>query len=116
MKKGLLFPIDKLTNSLEDVQTGVSFPTNVQLVSREETITVLRKDRWRFNWRSEFKNKRRKVYKLTLEENDVIQGLVSIEPMPDQLFIELHLIESAPHNLGRKKQFNGVLGNFVAFC
>ncbi len=53
---------------------------------------------------------------MTLEGDNDIQGLISIEPVPDQHYIEMHLIESAPHNFGAAKQYAGVAGNLVAFC
>jgi len=56
----------------------------------------------------------RKVYKLTIRENtNVIQGLVSISDFDDHFY--LHLVESAPFNLGRNKLYEGVPGNLFAF-
>ncbi|HVY76854.1 MAG TPA: hypothetical protein VG890_18630, partial [Puia sp.] len=43
-------------------------------------------------------------------------GLISIEPIPDQLYVEMHLIENAPHNHAGRKQFAGVAANMVAFA
>lgn len=37
-----------------------------------------------------------------------------IEPMDG--YVEMHLIETAPHNYGQSKQFLGVVGNLVAFA
>jgi len=42
--------------------------------------------------------------------------LISLEPVTDQLYIEMHLIENAPHNLGATKKFAGVAANLVAFA
>ena len=116
MKKGLHFPIDKLTNSIEKVSTRESFRTDVVLVSKQEIATIHKKDGWFFNLKKEFKEVNRSIYKLVLTGSDIIQGLVSIEPISDQLYIELHLIESAPQNYGQDKMFAGVAGNLVAFC
>jgi hypothetical protein len=55
MKKGFHFPIDKLTNSIEDVATGKSFPTDVLLVTKDEIKAVHKKDGWSFNWKQELK-------------------------------------------------------------
>jgi hypothetical protein len=55
------------------------------------------------------------VYKLTIEGNqEVIQGLISITERDDHVY--MHLIESAPFNLGHKKVYIGVPGNLVAFA
>ncbi len=31
-------------------------------------------------------------------------------------YIEMHLVENAPHNIGEQKKFSGVAGNLVAFA
>ena len=50
-----------------------------------------------------------------MEKGDsVIQGLLSLEPAEN--YIEMHLIETAPHNFGPSKQYRGVAGNLVAFA
>jgi hypothetical protein len=56
----------------------------------------------------------RDIYKLTITGNpDIIQGLVSITEREDHVY--MHLIESAPFNLGRNKVYLGVPGNLFAF-
>lgn len=116
MGKHLQFLIDKFTNSIEEVHSGKSYPTNVLRVSKEEISKILKKDGWVFNWKQEFKEKEHQVYKLVLQGNNKIQGLISIEPVPDQFYIEMHLIENAPHNFAEGKHFAGVAGNLVAFA
>jgi hypothetical protein len=54
------------------------------------------------------------VYKLSITNNPhVIQGLVSVEVKADHVF--MHLIESAPFNVGITKTYAGVPGNLIAF-
>lgn len=43
-----------------------------------------------------------------------VDAMISLEPLGG--FEEMHLIETAPHNFGRKKKYNGVPGNLVAFA
>lgn len=75
---------------------------------------VTKKNKWLFNWAEEFKMADRTVFKLTIRNNpDIIQGLVSISDYKDHFYI--HLIESAPFNLGRQKLYEGVPGNLFAF-
>jgi hypothetical protein len=77
--------------------------------------SVTKKDGWLFNWKEEFKRPDRDVYKLTIVNNqNVIQGLVSLSVKPDHVF--MHLIESAPFNRGKRKVYAGVPGNLVAFA
>jgi hypothetical protein len=107
--------IDKLTNSIENVITGDSFLTDVSLIEDVDLKDIKKKNGWLFNWKAEFKLPDRDVYKLTISGNSkVIQGLVSITEREDHVYI--HLIESAPFNLGRNKVYIGVPGNLIAFA
>lgn len=45
---------------------------------------------------------------------DVIQGLISLEEQEGYVF--MRLVETARHNYGRNKVYEGVLGNLVAFA
>jgi hypothetical protein len=109
------FEIDKLTNSIENVLTGDSFRTEVILVTNEDIKAITKKNGWGFNWKYEFKEPDREVFKLTIEENPkVIQGLVSLSIHEDHVY--MHLIESASFNRGHKKVYAGVPGNLVAYA
>ena len=112
---GLDFIIDKLTNSIENVQSGDSFQTEISLLTNLELKKVTRKIGWRFNWNYEFKQPEREVYKLTISNNpDIIQGIISLEVKTDHVY--MHLIESAPFNIGKHKVYYGVPGNLVAYA
>ena len=106
--------IDKLTNSIENVITGDSFHTDVSLIDKKDLKSITKSNGWLFNWKNEYKQPDRDVYKLTIAGNlDIIQGLVSITEREDHVY--MHLIESAPFNLGQNKVYLGVPGNLVAF-
>ena len=110
----LNFVIDKLTNSIENVNSKDSFPTEIALLSLDELKNFTKKNGWNFNWRNEFKNPKSEIFKLTISNNPkIIQGLVSIEIKSDHVF--MNLIESAPFNTGKNKTYVGVPGNLVAF-
>ncbi len=112
---GLEFEIDKLTNSIENVKSGDSFPTEISLLTKAEVKGLTKKKNWQFNWISELKIPEREVYKLTIYNNpNIIQGVISLEVKPDHVY--LHLIESAPFNVGKEKIYLGVPGNLVAFA
>lgn len=114
-KKGLDFIIDKLTNSIENTVTGDSFRTNITLLSKLDLKAIVKKNGWLFDWKYELIQPEREVYKLTIVGNDnIIQGLVSIEIKPDHVY--MHLVESAPFNKGKSKMYLGVPGNLVAFA
>ena len=47
--------IDKLTNSIENVVTSDSFPTDITLISSADLKTTTKKNGWQFDWKEEFK-------------------------------------------------------------
>jgi hypothetical protein len=57
---------------------------------------------WNFNWKSNYNQENFTVYKLMLQGDSNIQGLICIEP--EDGWIEIHLTESAPWNIGSGKQ------------
>jgi len=112
---GLDFVIDKLTNSIENVHSGDSFPTDISLLTKDELKSITKKNGWRFNWNSEIKQPERDIFKLTIAYNPaIIQGIISLEVKPDHVY--LHLIESASFNIGKYKTYFGVPANLVAFA
>lgn len=112
---GLDFVVDKLTNSIENIVTGDSFPTEVSVITRDDLKFAIKKNGWIFNWLTEFKKPEREIYKLTIVNNpNVIQGLLSVQVKSDHVY--MHLIESAPFNKGKTKVYAGVPGNLVAFA
>lgn len=114
-KVGLDFEVDRLTNSIENVNSGDSFQTEISLLTKSDLKVLEKKNGWKFNWNIEFKSPQREVYKLTIINNpNIIQGLVSLEIKPDH--VRMHLIESAPFNIGKGKTYFGVPGNLVAFA
>ena len=111
---GLDFEVDKLTNSIENVITGDNFPTDITLITSSDLKIATKKNGWVFDWKLEFKEPARDVYKLTIVNNQtVIQGLISLEVKEDHVY--MHLVESAPFNKGKAKIYTGVPGNLVAF-
>lgn len=109
------FVIDKLTNSIQNTVSGDSFQTEVSRLTKVDLKQVVKKNGWKFNWKQEFDNNAKEVYKLTIVNNsDIIQGVISITIKADHIYMDL--IESAPFNLGRNKIYEGVAGNLVAFA
>ncbi len=106
--------IDRLTNSVRNTISGDSFTTEVFEIGSTEVKTITKTKGWKFDWKSEVKEIDRKVYKLTIKDNpNIIQGLASISDYGDHFY--LHLVESAPFNLGKGKLYEGVPGNLFAF-
>jgi hypothetical protein len=111
----LAFEIDRLTNSIQNTISGDSFPTEVSLLTKADLKQVTKKNGWSFNWKVEFDNNSKEVYKLTINNNpNIIQGLLSLTMETDHVF--MNLVESAPFNIGKNKLYEGVAGNLVAYA
>jgi len=104
--------IDKLTPCLIEVSTGKVFQTTFSIAS-ESDISGLKEKGWLFDWTDEALQKTN-IYKLLLKGDDVIQGLVSAEVVRGAVYV--HLVESAPHNRGISKQYEGVGGHLFAIA
>ena len=105
--------IDRLTNSILNTISGDSFPTDIHSVTIADLRNTTKKNGWLFNWTNKFKLKDRRVFKLTLRNNpEIVQELISISDYNDHHY--LHLIESAPYNLGKNKLYERIPGNLFA--
>lgn len=110
-KKYINIEIDKLTNSIKNAITEEVFETEFSGVNQKE----IKKEDWLFDWKKEIKDKSNLVYKMTTVENkNIIQGLVSLQKKDDFVFISL--VESANFNRGKDKIYEGVGGNLFAFA
>lgn len=109
------FIIDRLTNSIINVISGDSFQTEVSRLTKSDLKNITKKKGWNFNWKSEFQDIRKEVYKLSIVNNPhIIQGLLSISIFDDHVY--MNLLESAPFNIGKKKLYEGTAGNLVAYA
>jgi hypothetical protein len=66
------FEIDKLTQSIENVVTGDSFPTEVLPLTKPDLLQINKKSGWKFNWKAEYNLPDRDVFKLTIVNNPTI--------------------------------------------
>ena len=113
-KTGIDIEIDELTNSIKNVISGDSFPTDISRITQSDLKNITKKNGWQFDWKLELKHPERDVYKLTISNNiSIVQGLISLEVKLDHVY--MHLVESAPFNKGKSKVYSGVPGNLVAF-
>lgn len=109
------FIIDRLTDSILNTISGDSFQTEVSTLKKSDLKNIFKKNGWNFDWKTEFNDLTKEVYKLTIVNNpDIIQGLLSITVESDHIFI--NLLESAPFNIGKQKLYEGVAGNLVAYA
>jgi len=106
--------LDKFTPCLENISTGETVSTTFSKAKPEE-LKSLRKQGWKFNWSS--KNLCDcEIYKLTVEGDNTINGLIAIENFRNDNAVYVRLVESAPHNIGKNKQYRGVGGHLFAIA
>lgn len=105
--------IDALTSSVIVSHTGKSLPTRIvswrQLASNQRSFTR----KWRFNWYDESRHRGRKIVALLVANSNAIEGLVSFELKSDH--VHVHLLESAPYNVGGQKRYTGLPANLMAY-
>ena len=109
------FIIDKLTDSILNTISGDSFQTEVSRLTTTDLKNITKKNGWNFDWKLEFKDLKKEVYKLTIVNNaSILQGLLSITIEEDHIY--MNLLESSPFNIGKDKLYEGVAGNLVAYA
>lgn len=111
---GMDIEVDKFTPCLEDAKTGELVETTYSLASKEE-LAGLKKKGWVFNWRHK-SLENSEIYKLTIKGDTEIQGLIAMEDVPKNHAFHASLAESAPHNRGKAKRYNGVGGHLFAIA
>ena len=84
------FEIDKITESIDNAQTGETLNTLIIRLTQADLNETTKKNGWLFDWKLEFSEPERQVYKLVTEqEPQTIQGLVSFEKKEDHVLMHL---------------------------
>lgn len=71
-QKNIELEFDRLTNSIQNVITGDSFPTDITLITIDDLKFVMKKTGWLFDWKFEYKQPERDVYKINNREQSII--------------------------------------------
>ncbi|MCL2189150.1 MAG: hypothetical protein FWC16_09550 [Defluviitaleaceae bacterium] len=109
---GLDILIDKLTPCLIEIKTG-EVKNTVFMLANEIELRNLPQKGWLFDW-EQLESGNINIYKLLVEDSDVIQGLVALEVMRGTVYVVL--AESAPHNQPQSKTYEGVGGHLFAIA
>ncbi|MBR7132039.1 MAG: hypothetical protein IKD04_00750 [Clostridia bacterium] len=108
---GTTIKIDGFTPCLIETSSGKIVDTEYSLVTTKNT----KLSGWNFNW-SDSGLKNSEIYKLTLKGDDKIQGLVALNDFKKDNAVYVKLAESAPHNIGQNKLYDGVGGHLFAIA
>lgn len=108
--------IDKLTDCLIDTTTGEKVKTHYEpaVISASEAKQLI-KDGWNFSW-DKTQEEGYEVYKLFVEGSDQLQGMISFKADEKSLYVDVDVVESAPHNIGHSGQHIGVGGHLFAIA
>lgn len=79
----------------------------------EDFAKVKKNKGFDFNWKKE---RDFQLYKLKIDQTDEILGVMSIIDHPEELRIEIHLLEVAKSHRGKKKVIEGIAGSLIAFA
>lgn len=111
---GINIEIDHLTPCLLDNATGELVDTEYLKASASD-IEKIRAGGWLFDWTAPDLHNA-EIYILCVQGEDEIQGLVAITVEQRNLAVHLQLAESAPHNKGKNKKYDGVGGHLFAIA
>lgn len=111
---GLSIEIDRFTPCLVHTRMGEIVNTKYSVAQKSE-LKDLKKSGWNFNWSAKDLAST-DIYKLTLENDDKIQGLIAVTDFPKDRALYINLAESAPHNIGDSKEYEGVGGHLFAIA
>ncbi len=104
--------IDKLTPCLEKVKDHSIVDTDFKIATKEELKSL---KKWQFKWTSKDLHEC-EIYKLTVNGDERIQGLVAIQDIHGSNAVYVKIAESAPHNIGINKEYLGVGGHLFAIA
>jgi len=99
--------------NLIDRKNGKKLRGVIEKVSKDDFEIISKTKNFGFNWSLEFQNQ---VYKIRLNKNEEVLGLISIIDCPKELRIHINLIESSKINRGKNKEVLNIPGCLIAFA
>ncbi|MCS3795426.1 hypothetical protein [Niastella sp. OAS944] len=96
-----------------EVCSGVRKEAIIKTVEPSD-FALLTKKQYSFNWKS--LKKSTTIYKLTIEGEKDILGVMALIDYPEEKRIEIKLLASSLENQGRKKKYERIAGCMIAFA
>jgi len=94
-----------------EAKTNRRHNVEIRLVEKNDFKNITKR-RYFFEWKTE---KKFHVYKLTIENDEDILGLVSFEIIPDEWRIHIRLLTVSKENKGKEKKYEKIVGNLLTF-
>lgn len=98
---------------LFDKTTKQNLPARIEKVSLKDYKQVKEDNEFRFNWSKE---KDFEVYKITLKNDDLILGMMSLEEIPKEYRIHLNLLEVRKEHQENLKKNDFIAGCLIAYA
>lgn len=99
---------------MEMTHASSSQKKEVEVVPVEEKdYQSITRVNYHFDWKSEKGNE---VYKLKFPDDDEILGLMSVRVFMSEKRIEIVLLATSVKNTGKRKEYDGIAGNLIAFA
>ena len=96
------------------VHLETNTPSNVIIeLMVDEDFKLITKPQYFFNWKKEKGNN---VYKLRIQGNDHILGLMTLEHTPGELLFEIKLLAVSIENCGKGKEYEGIAENLIVYA
>jgi hypothetical protein len=96
-----------------EVCSGVHKEAIIKAVEPSD-FALLTKKRYSFNWHS--LKKSTTIYKLTIEGEKDILGVIALIDYPNEKRIEIKLLACSVENKGRNKKYERIAGCMIAFA
>lgn len=99
-----------------EIVDRASGQTHRVVISRvsENEIRLLTKAKYSFNWRATAKTY--PIFKLSIEGQDEILGVMALAEDPGDNRIEIKLLASSKENVGTNKKFDGIVDCLLAYA
>jgi len=96
-----------------DLRTGEHLAVEISKVEKGDLSVIAKSKQFEFDWK---KPEIQETYKLYNISNKEIYGLVHIKDYPEELRIEIKLLEVRKEMVGREKTTEGIAGCLIAFA
>lgn len=96
-----------------DKVSGKSRSVSISIVTAVE-LRKLTKAKYSFNWKTVYKTC--PLYKLTLDDQDEILGVMALHNHSRDNRIEIKLIACSKENIGSSKRFEGIVECLIAYA
>jgi N-acetylglutamate synthase-like GNAT family acetyltransferase len=97
---------------IRELETSIAKNIIIELINNSDFKTIT-KAKYFFNWHLEKENT---IFKLILEDDNEILGLISLKYFISEERIEIKLLAVSKENRGKIKKYDGIAENLIAFA